>query len=385
MIWRVSLLRNDGKEIPFNFRTTDSVGRPVLYVMNGKERLLVDSIRIKKDSVFIEMPFFDSHFALRFSGQRKLEGQWIKRYGHREVSLPCVALGGVQERFPASTPPAFNVSGRWAVQFSENGSPLEESVGEFQQSGSSVTGTFLTTTGDYRFLEGVVDGDSLKLSTFDGGHAYAFTAKITDNKTLAGGNFYAGATSQETWTATKDEKAALPDEYSITTLKDPAQANLNFRFKSTEGKWVSIKDSRFRHKVVIVQIMGSWCPNCMDETKFLSDYYKKNQHRGVEIIGLAYERTTSFEESKKSLQAFRNRFQVTYPFLISGVAVTDTLRTEKTLPQLNRLVGFPTTIFIDKMGRVRKISTGFNGPGTGDHYEIFEKEFNELVDGLLAE
>ena len=136
---------------------------------------------------------------------------------------------------------------------------------------------------------------------------------------------------------------------------------------------------------MIVQIMGSWCPNCMDETRFLSDYYKKNKDRGIRIIALAYERTTNFDESKKSLQSFKNRFEVTYPVLVTPVAVNDSLRTEKTLPQIKKILGFPTTIFIDKKGRVRKISTGFNGPGTGDHYEIFKKEFNEIIDHLLTE
>jgi thiol-disulfide isomerase/thioredoxin len=148
---------------------------------------------------------------------------------------------------------------------------------------------------------------------------------------------------------------------------------------------VSLQDKAFRNKVVIIQIMGSWCPNCMDETRFLSDYYKKNKDRGIEVIALAYERTANYNESRKSLQSFKSRFDITYPVLITGVAVSDTLRTEKTLPRIKKILGFPTTIFIDKKGRVRKISTGFNGPGTGDHYEIFKKEFNELVDGLLKE
>jgi thiol-disulfide isomerase/thioredoxin len=265
------------------------------------------------------------------------------------------------------------------------GNRIIEAIGEFTQTGSRLTGTFLTKTGDYRFLEGVVDGDSLKLSTFDGANAYYFTARIEEADKISGGSFYSGATGRESWTAEKNEHASLPDEYSLTRLKNQERNNLDFKFRSIQGPWVSIKDKPFRNKVVIVQLMGSWCPNCMDETRFLSDYYKKNHHRGVEIIALAYERTTNFEESKKSLQSFKNRFDVTYPILVTGVAVSDTLRTEKTLPQINKILGFPTTLFIDKKGRVRKIDTGFNGPGTGMHYEIFKKEFNKLVDDLLEE
>lgn len=383
-IWQAHILRKDGQEIPFNFETRDSAGKKILYVMNGKERLLVDNIRQHADSVFIEMPFFDSRFALRISGVNKLEGSWIKNYGHRQVITSFRAIRNQPERFSVLHAPLFNVTGRWLAHFDESDGKME-AVGEFRQTGSRVTGTFLTTTGDYRFLEGVVDGDSLKLSTFDGGHAYYFTAKINGVNKISDGMFYAGATSKEPWEAEKNELAALPDEFSLTRLKDPHQATLDFKFKSVAGPMVSIEDKAFKNKVVIVEIMGSWCPNCMDEIPFLSDYYKKNRNRGVEVIALAYERTTSYAESKKSLRSFITRFKVTYPVLVTGVTVTDTLKTEKTLPQIEKIVGFPTTIFIDKKGMVRKIHTGFNGPGTGDHYEIFKKEFNELVDGLLKE
>lgn len=381
-IWQADIIRKDGQNIRFNFETKDSAGKKIMYVMNGKERLLVDNIRQEEDSLFIEMPFFDSRFALRISGGNRLEGIWIKNYGHRRVIMPFLALHNLPERFSVSRTPVFDISGRWSAHFRGDS---YAAIGEFKQSGSRITGTFLTTTGDYRFLEGVVDGDSLRLSTFDGGHAYYFTAKIEASDKISGGTFYSGATGRESWSAEKDEHAALPDEYSLTKLKDPQHDRLDFTFKSTEGPMVSIRDRAFKNKVVIIQIMGSWCPNCMDETRFLSDYYKENQRRGLEVIALAYERTTNFAESKKSLQSFKNRFKVTYPVLVTGVALADTLRTEKTLPQINKIVGFPTTIFIDKKGRVRKISTGFNGPGTGDHYEIFKKEFNELVDGMLKE
>jgi hypothetical protein len=123
----------------------------------------------------------------------------------------------------------------------------------------------------------------------------------------------------------------------------------------------------------------------MDETRFLAPWYNQNKSRAIAIIGLAYERTTSFADAKRLLQPFITRFHVTYPILATGVSVNDSLRTEKTLPEIQQIVGFPTTIFIDKKGLVRKIETGFNGPGTGEHYETFKKEFNELIDSLVNE
>ena len=160
---------------------------------------------------------------------------------------------------------------------------------------------------------------------------------------------------------------------------------LHFSFEDLEGKRVSINDDRFKNKVVVVQLMGSWCPNCMDETAFLSEYYSRNKSRGVEIVSLAYEYSTDRERSVKTLKKFQQRFNVQYPMLITGVSVSDTLRTEKTLPELTPIKFFPSSVILDKKGRVRKLDTGFNGPGTGEHYLIYQKEFRETIDKLLAE
>ena len=103
------------------------------------------------------------------------------------------------------------------------------------------------------------------------------------------------------------------------------------------------------------------------------------------IVGLAYERTSSFANAQKLLKPFVTRFHVTYPILATGVTVNDSLRTEKTLPEIQQIVAFPTTIFIDKKGMIQKIHTGFNGPGTGEHYEQYKAEFDKLINNLLEE
>jgi thiol-disulfide isomerase/thioredoxin len=383
-IWRGEILREDGNTIPFIFQTKEIAGKIIIYVINGAERLLVDNIRQQGDSLFIEMPFFDSHFALRMMDEQRMEGTWIKDYGTRIVATRFRAIFNEENRYPDSKAPDFNISGRWAVHF-KGVDDSTEAVGEFRQSGSQVRGTFLTPSGDYRFLDGVVSGDTLKVSAFDGGHAYSFISIIQDSNKMINGLFYAGAKNIETWVAEKNEQAKLPDEFSLTRLKDSANATLHFKFPDLNGHLVSLSDPIYKNKVVIIQILGSWCPNCMDETRYLSAWYIQNKSRGVAIIGLAYERTPSFVNAKRLLQPFIMRFNVTYPILATGVAVDDSLRTEKTLPEIQEIVGFPTTIFIDKKGMVRKIDTGFNGPGTGDHYEIYKKEFNELIDGLLKE
>ncbi len=382
-IWKGEINRTDGHAIVFNFSVRQKEGKTVIEIINGAERLIVDNIRQKEDSVFIEMPFFNSFFALRILPGGELQGKWIKNYGDHLVALPFYAQFNIKERFPVAVAPRFDISGRWSVLFTGQQGKTE-SVGEFVQQGSMVTGTFLTTTGDYRYLQGVVSGDTLKLSTFDGGHAYSFESRILDTNKMEG-FYYAGATSVESWVAVKDKNASLPDEYSQTRLKDSSEAVLHFQFPDLQGKMVSLADASFRNKVVVVQILGSWCPNCMDETGFLGPWYKENRNRGVEIVGLAYERSSSASEAKRLLQPFITRFHVSYPILTTGVTVGDSLRTQKTLPEIEQIIGFPTTIFIDKKGHVRKIDTGFNGPGTGIHYEEFKKNFNSLIDLLINE
>jgi thiol-disulfide isomerase/thioredoxin len=199
---------------------------------------------------------------------------------------------------------------------------------------------------------------------------------------LSGGGYFAGPTAHETWTAQKDDNAKLEDQFAMTKWKKDAP--FTFSFKDINGNAVSLSEPRFKGKVVLVQIMGSWCPNCMDETRFLSGFYEEYQSKGVEIVALAYERSTDFARSQTSLRSFQQRFGVKYPMLITGVAVGDPKRAEKTLPQLERIVNFPTTIFVDKAGHIAKIHTGFSGPGTGEHYEEQKKEFYAMVNDLLV-
>ena len=384
--WQARLHRADGADIVFNVEAAEKDGRKVLYVLNAGDRLLVDDIQVQQDSIVIQMPFFDSEFRAARQPNGELKGRWIRHLPNQDVSIPFTATPGVKERFTQHQPAKGNVSGRWATNFLVPGkSDSSFAVGEFKQDGNKVTGTFLTPTGDYRFLEGILDGDTLKLSTFDGSHAYYFTARLTDQNTLEQGVFYAGiGNGKETWAARKDATAALPDETTLATVK-PGQSKLDFSFPDLNSKPVSINDTRFKNKVVVITIMGSWCPNCMDETGFLSKWYEENKQRGVEVIGLAYERTTDFEKSKKALSGFLKRFDVQYPVLITGVTTSDPQRTEKTLPQLTAIKGFPTTIFVDKQGRVKEVHTGFSGPGTGEHYEQFKTDFNNLVDKMLKE
>lgn len=383
-IWRATLKTVSGAEIPFNFEVTDSANQKFLDIINGKERFRVNEISIIADSVLIQMPLFDSEIRAVLKN-KVLSGQWIKHYADSDEVLQFNAKFNDDWRFFKVNPETkSNISGRWSVTF--NTADKKNSyvaVGEFSQENGRVLGTFLTATGDYRFLEGTVSDGNLYLSCFDGSHAYLFTGKLMNDSTIVDGKFYSGFSYMETWTGKKDDAAILPDAYSLTNLKE-GYDKIDFSFPGLDGKKVSISDKKFKDKIVLVQFFGSWCPNCMDETAYLTSFYKEYQPKGVEIIGLAYEQSKDFERSKKNVMRLRDRFSVPYDMLITGFTV-DKVEVSKSLPMLDKFMAFPTLMIIDKKGKIRKIHTGFSGPGTGTHYTEFVKEFENTIDGLLAE
>lgn len=380
--WKASLLREDGNHIVFNFELKYEKNKPVWYIRNVTESIRVTNIQWKNDSLTVRMPVFESTFYLKRENSKTLHGTWIRGTAGSDQVMPVLMKQGEGVRFLQKTAkPSFNVSGRWEATFT-NGKRSRPAIAEFKQGFDDVYGTFLTPSGDYRFLEGVVDADTLKLTTFDGHHAYYFKAGIKSGSVISGGFYYAGPTYVEQWKAVKNDKASLPDTLSAVYLK-PGEEKLDFRFPDLDSNLVSINDQRFKNKVVVVQLMGSWCANCMDETAFLSEFYNKNRHRGIEVVALAYEYSLDFQRSRNSLKKFQQRYNVRYPMLITGVRSGDSLRTEKTLPQITTIRMLPTTLFIGKDGKVKNIHTGFNGPGTGEHYEIFKKEFNDIIDRMM--
>ena len=382
--YKFQIERDDHQTIDFITQVKDSADKKIMYIINGADHMLVDSIVTNNDSVWFELPFFESSFAAKIQPNGDLEGVWIKKSGDLSRELPFKGIYGESKRFKTEPAPAYNISGMWTTVFKNNENKESNAIGQFAQEGPYISGTFLTPYGDYRFLEGVVSGDSLFLSGFDGSYALFFTGKIKKENTISGGKFYSGNADVQTWNAEKDNNAVLKTPENITKVK-PGAGKLDFRFPDMDGKMVSIQDDQFKDKVVVIQIMGSWCPNCVDETQFFMDNYNYYTSKGVAFLGLSYERTTDYEASKKALQPFLKRFQIPYPILIPPVAVSDSLRTEKTLPQIENIIGFPTTIFIDKQGNIKKIHTGFDGPATGVHYLTYKKEFEETINELLKD
>jgi thiol-disulfide isomerase/thioredoxin len=383
--YRAILVRQDNNTVVFNMQLAMENDQPVIYIINAEERIKVSPVIITNDSINFAMPAFESTFRTKRNSDGSLRGIWIKGTSGEFQNWPFFAIPNEEERFEKNQGSAkYNLSGKWDVTLTKPNSTSRKAVAEFEQNGDDLTGSVLTTTGDYRYLQGIVTGDSLKLSTFDGAHAYTFYAKIADDDKISGGVYLSGFNGKETWSAKKDNDVKEPVQEQPTKLR-PGQSKLNFTFKDLNGNPVSINDDRFKNKVVVVQLMGSWCPNCLDETKFLSDFYNTYRSRGVEIVSLAYEYTTDWDRSVKSLSKFQKLFNVQYPMLITGVTSTDEKKTEKTLPQLTPIRSFPTSIFLDRKGNVKEVHSVFYGPGTKKYFEEYTKIFTAIVEGLLKE
>lgn len=381
--YRFLIHRDDGNDIVFKGRVMDSAKKKILYIINGESQMKVDQFSILNDSILIELPFFESSFITAIMPDGSLKGQWIKRAAEKERRMPFTALWNQKDRFDVLKKTKYQVGGRWSANIS-SGENNYDAVGEFHQKGNRVSGTFLTPYGDYRYLEGAIKEDSLYLSGFDGGYALLFVGFIKNKKEITDGKFYSANLAPETWRAEKNKNASLPDAYSLTKIK-PNAPRFQFSYPDLDSNIVSSNDERFKNKVIVIQILGSWCPNCLDETAFLADNYAHYSSMGVEFVGLAFERTDQFATSIKALKTFREKFNPPYPILIPPVAVSDTLLTEKVFPQLDKIVAYPTSIFIDKNGYIRKVHAGFDGPATGIHFENYKKEFAATLEKLVKE
>lgn len=384
--WRGILQLNDSMQLPFNFETEISKNAIKVTFINGDERIVTKEANRVGDSLFIKMPVFDSEFRCRVYDD-SLKGSWINHARKDRNIIPFSAFFNITYRFkPAASNlpvklPVKQFGGRWEVTFNPGTESSYKAVGEFRQMGDNkVHGTFLTETGDYRYLDGDASFFGLRLSHFNGAFAFLFTSVSKGDSLI--GNFWSGAHGHERWVAVKNPGFRLREADSLTFLK-PGYRRIDFSFPNTEGKLVSLSDDRYKNKVVIVQVMGTWCPNCIDETAYLAQLHKKYAKQGLEVIALAFERSSDFGKAAANIDRVRKHLGAEYEFLITGK--TGKAAAEEVLPMLDHVMAFPTTIFIDKKGNVRKIHTGFSGPGTGESYEKFASETDQLISDLLKE
>lgn len=367
-------------EVPFFINLKKSGEKWVAEILNGEEILLYDEAYMEGDSIRIVMGIFDAEIKAKILENGNLKGVFVKNFSSG-YSIPFFAEKGELPRFKTTAAPKFDFSGKWKTDFDDGNGKTYEAIALFEQKGEKITGTFLTKLGDYRFLEGNVEENTFYLSAFDGSHVYYFEGSAEADGRIKG-KFRSGPKYQETFVAERNELFELPDAYSMNYLKEGFE-KFSFSFPDLDGKLVSLEDEAFKNKVVLVQLFGTWCPNCMDETKFLAEWYKKNKSRGVEIIALAFENKADFDYASARARKTKERMGAEYAFLIAGESNKE--KASEALPALNQVIAFPTLIYLDKKGQVKKIHTGFSGPGTGGYYHKWVEEHENLVKDLLLE
>lgn len=378
----------DPGELPFNFEVVYAEGSNEdfhIVLHNADERLIVDDIRYGKDratnrdTILIRFPIYDTYIKAIYN-ENVLEGQWVVNY-RDNYKIPFVAHHGKDYRFTDLTKAnTYDITGRWKCTFTESDGAEDITIGDFKQEDNKVTGTFKTETGDYRFLEGDIIDNKFYLSVFDGSHAFLFEGKILDENKIIG-SFTSGTHYKATWEGVRDDDFELTDPYNLTSVQGDSEI-IDFSFPDLDKQSVSLSDSRYDGKIKIVKIMGTWCPNCMDATNFLLDYLKTNKTDDIAVIALAFERYRDESKAYSAIRKYKERKSIPFDILYGGYFEKEESTVK--LPFLDKIISYPTILFVDKQNRLRKVHTGFSGPAT-DKYDDFKKGFDNIIAELRAE
>jgi thiol-disulfide isomerase/thioredoxin len=369
-----------GGGIRFGLDLQEKSGQWSGFLINGPERIKIPMVDVDHQTLKLKIDHYDSELELRFddsSRGAKANGTWKKRRNAEQwVMMNCSAE---RPRETDDYEPSERFLGRWAVQFESSDDPA---VGVFKKfKGHRVSGTFLTSTGDYRFLDGGVKDGKLQLSCFDGAHAFLFQAEVSGEQALKG-DFWSSNTWHETWTAKRDQNASLPDEFKQTILSNNVDLGA-LSFPDLDGKPTRLDDPKFAGKARIIYVFGSWCPNCHDAGAYFAELEKKYGAKGLSILGLAFELTGDFERDADQVKKYLKRHGSRYPVLVAGLA--DKSEASKSFPALDRVRSYPTTIFLDRNGDVAAVHTGFSGPATGEAYQQLKQKFEERIENLIKD
>lgn len=382
-IWRAELTLDKDVVLPFNFEITyDDSDQLIMTIHNAEERIAISDITFGKniqlqDTLVIDFALMDSYLDLQYK-ENVLEGWWHVR-NRKNYKLPFVAFFGQAHRFTTdNTPPVYSVDGLWEARFEIETAGEYPAIAELKQNKNHLSGTFLTETGDYRFLEGTVQGNQLSLSAFDGSHAFLITAELRDQETLLG-TFFSGNHYKTNWLAKKNPNASLRHPEEVTTMIHPDRP-ITLILPKDDGELVDISQGKYAGKPKILMLMGTWCPNCLDESKYILDFQKKHDMGDIEVLAIAFERLDDTDRALQMINRYRQRLNIPYDILYGGGATKK--EATEALGFVEEVVSFPTLVFLDRQNKVNAIHTGFNGPATSK-YEEFNTYFQRQVNKLL--
>jgi len=367
-------------DVPFNIMVNVDNGKVHLTVRNADELIDITEVERIGDTLIAKFPTFTSELVMAVNDS--LSGYYYPKgvkEGHR---YRFFAIQGETDRFPWFTEqPNFDISGRW--WFIENPGTPDSTVmvAELKQEGARVTGTILSTTGDYRYLEGKVAGNMFYFSKNDGAQTIIIRAEIVDSTAITNGLISGSPRWISTWRAQRDHNAQLPKSESLVWVRN-GYSTFDFAGLDLEGNSVSSSDPKFNGKVLAVLAGGTWCPNCLDEGRYYKQLYDKYSKQGFEVVSLCFEDKT-FETSQPKIHRFARGIEASYTFLY--VAPRGRQQLDSVLYPLEGQLAYPTSLILDRNGKIRRVETGFSGPGTGEHFTIFAREMENLIAKLLNE
>ena len=372
-LWDATVTVND-IEIPFRFELSGEAPNIRGAFFNGDDKVPSTGGRFENGTLLLN---FDQ-YASRLEATCK-DGALEGKYGraNRAYAFHAThAASSVPAPAQANVP---SIGGLWEIAAK---SSKGEAAWRFvvRQSGAQVSAAILRVDGDTGALQGTYRNGKFVLSHFDGARPLLLEVTPVADGTL---ELVQNGRQKYTAVAAADARARnLPvptDPATHTSVKD-ANEPFHFSFPDLSGKTVSDTDPRFRDKVVIVAIGGSWCPNCHDEAPFLEALYKKYHARGLEVVGLFFEEADQLKDPTR-VQAFIRQYGIEYPMLLAG----ETGELHDKLPQAVNLDCWPTTFFLGRDGRVRAVHAGYAAPASGVYHDELEKDVNGLLESLLGD
>lgn len=376
------VLESPGGELAFPIhiqpgQTGDSLKA---FIVNGADTSHFEEAYVKSDSLILGFRYYDSYLRAKVNYDGSFSGIWSRRAeGGMRSELPFRARKSDYLRYPPTSPESYPFEGTWKTTFNdEDGSFPAEGVFVSQPAGV-LHGTFEKETGDNRFLEGVYTDSSFALSTFDGAHASLFKASLQEDGSLKG-DYWSRDDYHATWTAEKGE-GDLRSPLQIAADQAVGKP-ISFDFPDLNGDTLRSGDARFEDKPMVVYLFGSWCPNCADETRMLKELYTESySDTDLQIIGLAYEFSGDFQRDAEMVSRYKNRFNIPWTLLVAGIG--NKTEAASTLPFLDSVISFPTSIFVDRDHTIRAIHVGFKGPATGSAYYMEIQRFKDHIKQIL--
>lgn len=375
-----AVLQSPGGALAFPISISYSADTLSAFTTNGADTSYFNDVFIKGDSLIIGFDFYDSYLRGKINFDGSLTGTWSRRApgGERSV-LPFRAEKGTTSRYPKTSPATYPFEGTWKATFTDEDGTFPAQGTFVSEPGGVLHGTFRTETGDYRFLEGFYTDSGFTLSTFDGAHAFLFKAELQPDGSLEG-DFWSRDTYHATWTAEKGE-GNLRNPLQISA-EEATGKQMQFAFPNVDGDTIRASDPRFKNKPMLVYLFGSWCPNCADETNMLRKLYTENyMDTNLQVVGLAYEFTGNFKKDAEMVGKYKKRFNIPWTLVVAGM--NDKTEAAETLPFLDSVISYPTSIFVDKNHTIKAIHVGFNGPATGSAYfqeiQRFKDHINQII------